>query len=191
MSCAQRVRSWARVCGTEEGEHGTDAVIVVVGLIEPQLGEDARDVGFDGPGAQAELLCYPEVGASLRHAPEHSTLPIVKHIDLAWLPVTVQQAPDNGWVYYRLTGSDPGQAVHEGGGVCDIVFQQVADARADGLQELAGIPGLSVGRQHENAGPRMNAAQLGRCLDAFVGEGGGHADVEDDDVWRARRDGRQ
>src|SRR6202049_2798225 len=97
-------------------------------------------------------------------------------------------ATDNDRVYYRLAGRDPRQAVHEGGGVRDIVFQQVADARADGLQELARVPGVSVGRQYENGGPRVDAAQFGRCPDAFVGEGGGHADVEDDDVWRARCD---
>src|ERR1017187_397216 len=74
-----------RVGGAEEGKHGAHAVVVVVGLIEPQLGEYARYVGFDGPGTQAELFCYPEVGAALGHALEHGTLPLVEHVDLAWL----------------------------------------------------------------------------------------------------------
>ena len=123
------------VRGAEKGEHGPDAVVIGICLIEPQFEENAGHVRFDRPGAQEELLGYPEVGPALGHVPEDRALALVERVDLARLPVPLQQAPDDGRVDHRFPVSHPSQAVHQGARVGDVVFQQVADAGWDGLQD--------------------------------------------------------
>jgi hypothetical protein len=42
------------VLGAEKGEHRADTVIVGLGLVEPQLGEDAGDMRFHGTRAEPQ-----------------------------------------------------------------------------------------------------------------------------------------
>jgi hypothetical protein len=68
-----------------------------------------------------------------------------------------------------------------------VVLEQVADAGAD-LQEADGVRGFGVRRQDQHPEVRIGAAQCGCGGEAFIGEGGRHADVQDDRVGHATRD---
>src|ERR1700760_313278 len=48
--------------GLEEGDHGQDATVVIVGLVHIQLGEDAADVFLDGALGDPEAPGNPSVG---------------------------------------------------------------------------------------------------------------------------------
>src|SRR5207253_8412770 len=48
----------------EECDHGEDAAVVIVGLVQVQLGEDAADMFLDGALGDPEPPCDAGVGAS-------------------------------------------------------------------------------------------------------------------------------
>src|SRR6266446_9098027 len=123
-------------------------------------------MSLNRPGTKEELFCYPEIRTALGHVPEHSALALIKRVDHAGFPVPSQEAADDARIYYRLTSGHSGQAVHERTNVCDVVFQQVANASAHGLQKLAGVARLGIGGQDEDADLRVKTAQLGRRPDA-------------------------
>src|SRR6201987_1814814 len=50
--------------GLEEGDRGEDAAVVIVGLGQVQLDEDAPDVFLDGAVGDEEAPCDAGVGAS-------------------------------------------------------------------------------------------------------------------------------
>src|SRR5262245_30352601 len=68
---ARRLRS----VGLEEGDHGEDAAVVVVGLVQVQLGEDGADVLLDGAFGDPQPPGDADVGASLGHQGEHLVFP--------------------------------------------------------------------------------------------------------------------
>src|SRR5690348_18345226 len=61
--------------GFEEGDRGEDTTVVIVGLVQVQLDEDAADVFLDGAVGDEEAPRYAGVGASFGHQGEHLALP--------------------------------------------------------------------------------------------------------------------
>src|ERR1700730_10230547 len=58
------------------GQDGQDSAVVVSRRLKLQLAKDAVDVGFDGLGAEKELLADRRVGAALGHQREDLLLPL-------------------------------------------------------------------------------------------------------------------
>src|SRR5260370_27073948 len=112
-------------------------------------------MSLNRPGTKEELFCYPEIRTALGHVPEHSALALIKRADYAGLPVPLQEAADDARIYHRLTSGPSGQAVHKRTHVCYVVFQQVANASAHGLQKLARVACLGIGRKHQDADLRV------------------------------------
>src|SRR3981081_169975 len=123
-----------RARGAQERQDRAHAVVLRVARSQPELGEDAGDVGLDGPDAQEELFRYPEVGPPLRHVPKHLKLALVQGGTHAWLPFPAKQPPHDDRVDDGLALGHPPPALHERVGVGHAIFQQVTDPPPPRLQ---------------------------------------------------------
>jgi hypothetical protein len=76
-------------------------------------------------------------------------------------------------------------------GLAHALLEQVGTAGAAGREELGGVRGLGVLRQHHDAGARARVAEGGGRLDALVVVARRHAYVGDDHVGAVLLDGGQ
>src|SRR5690348_17737709 len=79
---------WLR---TQEGQHGKHAPVVLRGVGEPELVEDAADVALDRSLAEEEPLADGRVRAPLGHQPEDLTLAGGEHAERFGEPAAVDQ----------------------------------------------------------------------------------------------------
>jgi hypothetical protein len=100
--------------------------------------------------------------------------------------VAADEQRDDLGVKDRTALTDAPDAVHEAIDVADPVLEQVARARGAALEELPGVGRFQVLRQDEHAERGVARAQGQRGAQAVVGVGGGHADVDHDDIGLVR-----
>ena len=79
-------REWCSA-GLQEGDHGQDAAVVIVGLVQAQLGQDAADVFLDGALGDKEPPCDAGVGTSFGHQAQYLALASVIML-LTWMYLT-------------------------------------------------------------------------------------------------------
>ena len=101
-----------------------------------------------------------------------------------------QQARDQGGVDDQFPSVDAMYRVDERGDVGDPVLEQVAAGSWQLLEQPHRVAGLDVLGQHQHADIRVGGTDGRRRAETFVGEGGRHPDVDDQDVGRVGRDDR-
>src|SRR6185437_15445413 len=168
--------SWRAAQPGEDGEHAP-AVVRVAGQTE--LGVDPRDVRLHRLHAQTGDRGDPLVRAALRHVPEDRLLPLREAVELAEVALVGEQVADELLVDDGLAVAHPLQRVLEDVRVGDAVLHEVPAARGAVLKQPAGVRGLRVLGQDQDADPRVAGGELVGEAQALVGERGRQANVED------------
>ncbi|MNW58782.1 hypothetical protein D3C74_366650 [compost metagenome] len=88
----------------------------------------------------------------------------------------------------RLSCRDPGQRVEELAHVRDPVLEEVAHAFRAACEQVAHEARLDVLREQQHPEPGRGLPQGQGRAQPLVGEGRGHADVDDDDVGQLAQD---
>jgi hypothetical protein len=171
-----------------EREHGEHAPVILDGAAESELLEDVRDVLLDRARGDDERVGDRLVGAALGHQPEHLLLARAQHLERARAALARDQQPDDRRVERRSALGHPPHGLGEVVDVGDAVLEQVADALGALGQQLHGVLGLGVLREHDDADARVGLADAARGAHALVGVGRRHANVDDGDVGLDRGD---
>src|SRR5918999_1638581 len=170
------------VSAAEEHQHREHAPRLAPGGRQPELAEDARDVFFDGPHRDHELVRDPLVGAARGHQLEHLALPRREGRQGIVVPLPRQQGRDDDWVQRGPAVRDaphrPDEVVH----LADAVLQQIPDALRRVREELHRKSQLDVLRQDEYRHLGVLRADLERRLQALVAVRGRQTDVDDRNV---------
>ena len=155
---------------------GEDAAVVIVGLVQVQLGEDAADVFLDGALGDPEPPCDAGVGASFCHQFEHLAFSRGQRGERVLAPAGGHQLPDQRRVHDRAASGDPLQRVQELVHIGDAALEQVADA-ASASQQLHRVLDLGVSGQHQDGGSRQFLTDHPGRLQPFGRVRGRHPDV--------------
>ena len=156
--------------------------MVVLGVGQVELAEDAGDVLLRGALADHERRGDPDVGLALGHRGEHLALARRQRRQPVVAPAADHQLGDHLGVERRPAGRHARERVHELAHVRDAVLEQVADAAAAVREQLARVLALDVLAEHEDRGPRHAPSRLDRGPQALVALGRRHADVDDGHV---------
>jgi hypothetical protein len=87
-------------------------------------------------------------------------------------------------VEHGAAGADLLDGLEQPVGVAEPLLEQVGDTGRAALEQLEGVLGVVVLRQHHDAGPGVVASHPPSQLDPLRGERRGHADVEHHHVDR-------
>jgi hypothetical protein len=173
----------------QKGEHCEDATMVLVAVVDAELGQDAANVCLDGAVGQPELAGDPHVGAAFGHEREHVAFSRRERLEGVVVSTWADQSCDDFGVECSPTGGDATQGVEEVVDVEDPVLEQIAEPAARG--KLDRVVCFQVfGEQHDSELGEVFAELSGRSC-AIVGVVGRHPDVDDGQVWLIGSDGGQ
>src|SRR6516225_3475381 len=171
------------------GQDGQDAAVVVVGLLQVQLGEDRRGVLGDRALGDDQTGGDRRVGAAFGHQPKDLALARAQPGQRPFGGVAGQQARDDLGVHGCAPVGDPLDRVGELSAVEHPVFQQVPDGASAVGQQLTGVELLDVLGQHQDRQAGHLVARPQRGAQPLVGERRRQPDVHHRHVGRARADG--
>jgi hypothetical protein len=161
--------------------------VVLLGLRQRQLDQDAAHVLLHRPLGHPQPAGDPSVGPPLRHQRQHLPLPDAQHPKRVVAAAGDHQLGHQRRVHPRPAPGDPLQGVDELLHIGDAAFEQVPDPLAAGQQRHR-VLDLHVGRQHQDGGLGVLLADLLGGLQTLGGVGGWHADVDHHQLRRQRID---
>src|SRR4051812_46701135 len=177
--------------GPQVSEHREDAAVVVLTRWETELVEDRAHALLHGALADGEPFADRLVRAALGDQREHLTLARRQRLQQASLGRIPQQPRHDLGIEGGAAGGDAPERTGEVGGGRHAVLEQVPEAMRRLGEDLGRHADLDVlGEQHD-AHARMTAADLVRGLDALVGLGRRHADVDDGQIGLVEVDRRE
>jgi CHASE3 domain len=151
--------------------------VIIVGLLQVQLGEDAAYMLFDGSFGDPQPPSYSRIGAAFGHLSQHLSLPQAEHSQRVVSVAGGDQLGDECRVDRRPALGDPLQRFDELLHVGDAALEEITNTLATG-QQLHGVVHLDVRRQDQDADPGMLLADLPGSLETFRGMCRGHPDVD-------------
>ena len=157
---------------------------VVSRRFQLQLAKDAVDVGFDGLGAEKELLADRRVGAALGHQREDFLLPLGEVCQQVVRSPPGDQLGHNLGVDDRVSRGHRADRVVELVQIRDPVLEQVSDPLARPRQQLHRVLGLHVVREQQHTHCGVGASDLPGGLQSLRRLRWGHADVHDRHLGR-------
>jgi hypothetical protein len=152
--------------------------VVLGGLLEIELLQDAADVGLDRLQAEEQGLGDAAVRVALRHELEDRPLALGEPRERIVGTGAVDELLDDLGVDDRSARRDRLDGAHERLRLGDALLQQVPGAAA-GPHDAQGVLGRRVHREEQHADLRPARAHLLERDDALVPEARRHADVED------------
>ena len=165
----------------EERDDRQHAAVIVPGLREAKLGEDAVNVLLH------RSLCDPEeagdagVGPSLRHERKHLPLPRAQVRERVLDPARGDELLDESRIHDRGAADDPLQRLEELVHIRDPALEQIADSLTAG-QKLHRVLHLDVGREDEDARLGKRLADRPRRLETLSRMSRRHSDVDEHQV---------
>lgn len=155
--------------------------MVVLGLRQPELGQDVPDVFFDRSFGEPELGGDAGIRATFGHQRQHLSLARGEVFERIVAATSLDQRLDETRVNNGSARRDPSQRVDELVHVQDATLEQVADPIA-GREELARLLDLDMCRQDEDARVGMLFANR-LCRDEPLGRmRGRHPNIDDHEL---------
>jgi len=178
---------WSLCALPEEGEDREDAAVIFGGVRQIELLEDPVDVRLDGLRREEETLADSLVGAPLGHQSEHVAFALGELGERVVCSSAAEQAGHDLWIDRGFAAADASDRGEELAQVTDAVLEQVSDASRCAAEQVEGVVGLHELREDEYAHICVLGADLLCGFEALDRVGGGHADVEQNDVRPAAR----
>ena len=173
----------------KERDHGEHPAMIVDGLRERQLAQDAADMLMDGAFADPQLAGDPGVRAALGHKLEDLALArreVAKRILDSPSGDELLHQPR---VDDRTTVGDPLKRLKKVVHLGDPALQQIADPAPLGEQADRAMD-LDMRGEHEDADRGEFCADRLRGIQTLGRVGGGHANIQDDQLWKVLADQR-
>jgi hypothetical protein len=174
----------------EKGEHGQAAPVVVGGLRDAQLHENAAHVLLDRALRDPQLVGDAGIRPALGHESQHFSFPRREVLQGVVDTAGGEQFLDESRIDDRGALEDPVERGEEVLHVADPVLEQVAGAPS-AREQLRGLLHLDVRGQHQDGRLRQFPTDHPRRLEPLAGPRGWHPDVHDGQVGSAAADQRE
>jgi len=165
----------------EEGDDGEHAAMIVCGLRERELAEDASDVLMDGALANPQLAGDPRVRAALRHQLENLALARRQLAERIVDTARRDQLFHQPRVDDRPAAGDPLEGLEKLADLSDPALEQVSDP-APLREQVHRAMHLDMRGQDEDSDLGELCADRLRGIETLGRMRGGHPNVQDDEL---------